>query len=128
MIPGRDLAEIETSYFFATMAKLFRKPMTMGEDAMMVREPYKVKDIEFECSDGINLHPGSTTGGMTLWLGRRSFYQSADNGDDNNDSQILYPVITGFVAENQTLMLQSLTLKFTSSATVRRSTMRKRIK
>ena len=71
-------------------------------------EPYQGEETsEFECSDGTVI-PFSWVndwgddcpdGSDEEW-----FYQSTDNGDENNQqSDTLPPVITGFVANNQTL-------------------------
>ena len=71
-------------------------------------EPYQGEETsEFECSDGTVI-PFSWVndwgddcpdGSDEEW-----FYQSADNGDDNNEQpDTLPPVITAFVADNQTL-------------------------
>jgi len=71
-------------------------------------EPYQGEETsEFECSDGTVI-PFSWVndwgddcpdGSDEEW-----FYQSTDNGDDNNEQpDTLPPVITGFVADNQTL-------------------------
>ena len=71
-------------------------------------EPYQGEETsEFECSDGTVI-PFSWVndwgddcpdGSDEEW-----FYQSTDNDDDNNEQpDTLPPVITGFVADNQTL-------------------------
>tara|TARA_B100000073_G_scaffold241650_1_gene202655 strand:+ start:621 stop:2921 length:2301 start_codon:yes stop_codon:yes gene_type:complete len=71
-------------------------------------EPYQGEETsEFECADGTVI-PFSWVndwgddcpdGSDEEW-----FYQSTDNGDENNQqSDTLPPVITGFVADNQTL-------------------------
>jgi len=71
-------------------------------------EPYQGEETsEFECSDGTvipfswvnNWWDDCPDGSDEEW-----FYQSTDNGDDNNEQpDTLPPVITGFVADNQTL-------------------------
>ena len=71
-------------------------------------EPYQGEETsEFECADGTVIPFSSVNdwgddcpdGSDEGW-----FYQSTDNGDDNNEQpDTLTPVITGFVADNQTL-------------------------
>ena len=71
-------------------------------------EPYQGEETsEFECADGTVIPFSSVNdwgddcpdGSDEEW-----FYQSTDNGDDNNEQpDTLPPVITGFVADNQTL-------------------------
>ena len=71
-------------------------------------EPYQGEETsEFECSDG-TLIPFSWVNNWRYdcpdGSDEASFYQSTDNGDDNNEQpDTLPPVNTGFVAENQTL-------------------------
>jgi hypothetical protein len=71
-------------------------------------EPYQGEETsEFECSDG-TLIPFSWVNNWQYdcpdGSDEASFYQSTDNGDDNNEQpDTLPPVITGFVADNQTL-------------------------
>ena len=71
-------------------------------------EPYQGEETsEFECSDG-TLIPFSWVNNWQYdcpdGSDEASFYQTTDNGDDNNEQpDTLPPVITGFVADNQTL-------------------------
>ena len=105
------LAEIETSYgLLCDNGQVVTNAYDDGwEDCDDGSdEPYQGEETsEFECSDG-TLIPFSWVNNWRYdcpdGSDEASFYQSTDNGDDNNEQpDTLPPVITGFVADNQTL-------------------------